>query len=369
MLDQKYWVVVGTRREAIKQIPLYLELVRLHGPGLVALISTGQHRELLEQVFRHFGVRTDANLDIMKPGQSLSESSASILTGMNNLFRLHRPEWLIVQGDTTSASMAALAGFQHRVRIAHNEAGLRTYDLDHPFPEEGNRRLISGIATLHFAPTVRAKDALLGEGITEDSIHITGNTGIDALKWTLEQPRPQSIDFVLRSIRSKGLRPVLLTAHRRENCAGMDDWFRALSHFLRLNPHLGLIYPMHPNHLARAAAEKHLTSLPQAHLIAPLHYGESCHLLSQCEVVVTDSSGIQEEAATLGIPTVICRKITERMEAVDQGLARIAGTDPDSILSALSWAVTRGRPSNDGLCNHLYGDGSAAKKIAALMNL
>jgi UDP-N-acetylglucosamine 2-epimerase (non-hydrolysing) len=148
----------------------------------------------------------------------------------------------------------------------------------------------------------------------------------------------------------------------------MDDWFRALAHFLRLNPSLGLIYPMHPNHLARAAAEKHLMSLPQAHLIAPLHYGESCHLLSQCEVVVTDSSGIQEESATLGIPTVICRKITERMEAVDQGLARIAGTDPDSILSALSWAVTRGRSSDEGSCHHLYGDGTAAQKIAAFMN-
>ncbi|NDF13820.1 UDP-N-acetylglucosamine 2-epimerase (non-hydrolyzing) [bacterium] len=367
MREKRYWILAGTRREAIKQIPLYLELVRLHGRESVALISTGQHRELLEQVFHHFHVRADANLDIMRHGQGLTESSASILQGMNTLLRLSTPEWLIVQGDTTSASMAALAGFQHRVKIAHNEAGLRSYDLEHPFPEEGNRRLISGIASLHFAPTVRAKDALMGEGITEDSIHITGNTGIDALRWTLERPRPQSIDFVLRSIRSKGLRPVLLTAHRRENSTAMDDWFRALAHFLRLNSHLGLIYPLHPNHLARAAAEKHLTSLPQAHLIAPLNYAESCHLLSECEVVVTDSSGLQEEAATLGIPTVICRKITERMEAVDQGLARLAGTDADSILSALAWAVTQKRAPKAGLCHLLYGDGQAAQKIGGLL--
>ncbi len=371
MENQNFWILVGTRPEVIKQVPLYFELVRRHGKDRVSLIGTGQHRELLDQALSHFGVRLDHNLEIMKPGQSLTDSSAQVLLGMNDLFQYHKPDWLIVQGDTTSAAMAAWAAFQSGVPVAHNEAGLRSYDLENPFPEEANRRLISIVAKIHFAPTELAKKALLKEGIDEKSVFVTGNTGIDALKWTLDQPRPRSIDFVMNSIRNQGLRPVLLTAHRRENSGSMDGWFKALGEFLSVNPGYGLIYPLHPNHLARPAAEKHLRHLPQVHLVPALNYGETCHLLSACDLVVTDSGGIQEEAATLGIPTVICRKTTERMEAVEYGIARLAGTETDTILSVMNWAMNfagKGSPHHpDSFPNSIFGNGQASVKIADLL--
>ncbi|NDG86025.1 MAG: UDP-N-acetylglucosamine 2-epimerase (non-hydrolyzing), partial [Proteobacteria bacterium] len=222
------------------------------------------------------------------------------------------------------------------------------------------------VASLHFAPTERAKRALLREGVDESLIHVTGNTGIDSLRWTLDQPRPDSIQFVLRSLRSKGLRPVLLTAHRRENRGSMEIWFRSLVEFLSIHPDLGLIYPIHPNHLAKPAADLYLSRAPQAHLVPPLNYGETCHLLAECDLVVTDSGGIQEEAATLGIPTIICRETTERMEAVEAGLAKLSGTHPDTILSAMAWALGQPKAGNPGLKYDIFGDGHAAERIADL---
>ncbi len=367
MKNKTHWIIVGTRPEVIKQVPVYRSLVARHGPDAVALIGTGQHRELLDQALQHFGVKLDLNLETMRPSQSLTESSSAILEGMGALLREHRPRWLVVQGDTTSAAMAAWAAFQAGVKVAHNEAGLRSYDLQHPFPEEANRRLISIVSQVHFAPTERSKAALLREGIAEDLIHVTGNTGIDALRWTLDLPRPDSIQFVLKSLKSKNLRPVLLTAHRRENKESMDLWFRALAQFLIVNPDLGLIYPIHPNHLAKAAADRYLSATPQAHLVPALNYGETCHLLSECDLVVTDSGGIQEEAATLGIPTIVCRQTTERMEAVDAGIAKLAGTNADSILSSMLWALRQPKPPRKGLQHDLFGDGYAADRIADLL--
>ena len=367
MKNKTHWIVVGTRPEVIKQVPLYLELVTRYGRDSVALVGTGQHRELLDQALSHFGVSLDFNLDIMKPAQTLSEASSAVLTGMSSLFVEHRPEWIIVQGDTTSAAMTAWAAFQAGIPVAHNEAGLRSYDLDHPFPEEANRRLISIVARLHFAPTERSKMALLNEGIDERIVHVTGNTGIDALRLTLGRPRPDSIQFVLKSLKSKGLRPVLLTAHRRENRESMESWFKSLAQFLTVNPDLGLIYPIHPNHLAKPAADQYLSTLPQAHVVPALNYGETCHLLAQCDLVVTDSGGIQEEAATLGIPTVVCRQTTERMEAVDAGIARLAGTESDTILSSMAWALRQPKPKHEGLKFDLFGDGYASERIADLL--
>ncbi len=364
MQKKKFWILVGTRPEVIKQVPLYRELKKRHGEGSVKLIGTGQHRELLDQALAHFGERLDFNLDVMRPGQTLADSASAVLQGMNKLFQTDRPDWLIVQGDTTSAAMAAWAGFLNGVRIAHNEAGLRSYDLAHPFPEEANRKWISTIADLHFAPTERARKALLREGIEENRVAIVGNTGIDALLWTLSLKRPESIDSLLSSLKHDGLRPVLLTAHRRENRAAMDQWFLALKNFLRINPDLALIYPIHPNHLAKAAAEEHLSSLSQVRLLPALNYGETCHLLAECQMVVTDSGGIQEEAATLGIRTVICRNTTERQEAVEAGIAILAGTEPDTILSSMAWARRHPRPASASPIRPIFGDGIAAIRIS-----
>ena len=364
MENQIYWILVGTRPEVIKQVPLYFELVRRFGKEKVALVGTGQHKELLEQALSHFGVHLDFNLNIMKPNQTLSSSSAAVLEGLDELFLKSKPEWLIVQGDTTSAAMAAWAAFQSGVMVAHNEAGLRSYDLDHPFPEEGNRRHIAIVAKAHFAPTEMARQALLNEGVPAQNIFLTGNTGIDALKWTLEQHAPESISQLLKVVKDAGQKPVLLTAHRRENKAAMDAWFETLAKFIVSNPELSLIYPIHPNHTAKPAAEKHLSHLKQVHMIPAIHYGETCHLLSECEFVITDSGGIQEEASTLGLPVVICRKTTERMEAVNEGVARLAGTDPDSIRKSMQWAKNLGRPEKRGIQRNIFGDGFAAQRIA-----
>ncbi len=364
MQKKKFWILVGTRPEVIKQVPLYRELKKRHGVDSVKLIGTGQHRELLDQALDHFGETLDLNLEIMRPGQSLADSAGAVLQGMNSLLQKDRPDWLIVQGDTTSAAMAAWAGFLNGVRIAHNEAGLRSYDLAHPFPEEANRKWISTIADLHFAPTEHARKALLREGAADGRIAVVGNTGIDALLWTLALERPGSIDQVLGSFQEKGLKPVLLTAHRRENRAAMDQWFLSLKNFLRINPDLGLIYPIHPNHLAKAAAEEHLSPLPQVRLLPALNYGETCHLLAACQMVVTDSGGIQEEAATLGIPTVICRNTTERQEAVEAGIARLAGTEPDTILSTMAWARALHPRKSASRIQPIFGDGTAAIRIS-----
>jgi UDP-N-acetylglucosamine 2-epimerase (non-hydrolysing) len=375
-IRKKYWILVGTRPEAIKQAPLFKSFVERFGADQVALIGTGQHRELLEQALAHFSLRLDHNLDIMEPDQSLTAASVAVLKGMDGLFRQHRPEWLVVQGDTTSAAMAGWAAFQHGVKVAHNEAGLRSYDLAHPFPEEANRRLLSVVAAIHLAPTERAREALLREGVKPEKIPVVGNTGIDALRYTLGLPTPPRAAGILADCAQAGLQPVLLTAHRRENQGeGMDRWFKALAQFLVKHPHVALIYPCHPNNSARAAADQHLAPLKQVFILPALDYGETCHLLARCWFVVTDSGGIQEEAATLGVPVVVCRKTTERMEAVDAGLARLAGTETESVLKVMEWAHAKGPAEAQerhlatapSLRNPIFGDGYSSARITQLI--
>ena len=356
----KVWILVGTRPEVIKQSPVYLEFARVLGRNQVAMISTGQHKELLAQALTHFGIETQVDLGIMKPDQTLCGSAADVLRGMENLFRSEKPDWLIVQGDTTSAAMAAWAAFLCGVKVVHNEAGLRSYDLKHPVPEEANRKLISVVADKHFAPTELAREAMLREGIPSEKIILTGNTGIDALKMTLERPAPKRVVEMLAEFKAAGRQPVLLTAHRRENAGdGMSSWFDALAKFLADRPDLALVYPIHPNNLSRGAIEKHLSNNPQVTLCAPLDYLETCHLLQNSRFVVTDSGGIQEEATTLGVPVVVCRKTTERMEAVHAGVARLAGLETQSVLDAMSWAYSAEKfpPSQ------IFGDGLSSRRI------
>lgn len=367
-IERKIWILVGTRPEVIKQTPVYLACVEKFGREHVALIGTGQHRELLEQALAHFGVKLDFNLDIMKPDQTLTSSSAEVLAGLDRLFRKYKPQWLVAQGDTTSAAMASVAAFQYGIMVAHNEAGLRSYDLRNPFPEEANRRMISVVADLHLAPTDLAKEALLKEGTNPASIHVTGNPGIDALRITLGMQVPKLVQELLTKTDAAGLQPVLLTAHRRENRdEPMRSWFRALARFLESHKNLALVYPIHPNNAAREAAEKFLAPMKQVFMFPAINYGETCHLLDRCRFVVTDSGGIQEEASTLGVPVVVCRKTTERMEAVNAGLARLAGTEIDSVLETMEWAHQKGRPSGSGLKHDIFGDGYSAARMAALL--
>lgn len=361
----KIWVVVGTRPEVIKQVPLFWACQKQFGKDQVKLIGTGQHRELLLQALEHFGAKLDSNFEIMRPGQSLSKVAAAVLENFDEAIENERPDWIIVQGDTTTAAMAAIAAFHRKIKVAHNEAGLRSHDINNPFPEEANRKLISVIASLNFAPTNLAKTALINEGITPDLIHVTGNTGIDALMWTLHQKCPQTISTLVEEQASHNRKPVLLTAHRRENAGSvMDHWFQALESFFSRNPDLCLIYPTHPNNLAREYSYKYLQKLPNAVVTEPLSYLETTHLLKSCHFVVTDSGGIQEEAATLGIPTIVCRKTTERMEAVETGIAKLV--DPEKIpeiLSEMNWA------KNNAISKLQYpfGRGDAAQKIASIL--
>ena len=369
MLQRKIWILVGTRPEVIKQVPLYLACVKAFGKTNVALIGTGQHRELLDQALRNFSVELDHNMQIMQPNQTLSASSAAVLTGMDELLKKYQPEWIVVQGDTTTAAMAAWASFQHGVRVAHNEAGLRSYDLQNPFPEEANRKLVSIVADAHFAPTELAKAALLKEGVPADRIAVTGNTGIDALRMTLEMPVPENIKKITEQMSLRKLKPVLLTAHRRENRGdSMDKWFQALRTFIDGHPDLYLVYPMHPNNAGALAAQKHLASSDRVLLTSPFDYRATCHLLQTCRFVVTDSGGIQEEASTLGMPVVVCRKTTERMEAVHVGAARLAGTEVSDVLEAMQWAYAESAKAPESQWRNIFGDGYSADRIAAFIN-
>ncbi len=375
---KKYWILVGTRPEVIKQVPLYLELLKRFGKDQVALIGTGQHKELLKQALDHFGIEPDINLNIMTQDQSLVSSSAAVLEGIGQLLRecSEKPEWVIVQGDTTTAAMAAWAAFQSGVKVAHNEAGLRSYNLKHPFPEEANRKLIGTIADLHLAPTELARNALLKEGVSAQQVFITGNTGIDALRWTLEQTEPESICRLISQLQKDALTPVLVTAHRRENRSSMESWFKTLREFLNAHSDLALVCPMHPNQAAEEAARRFLGDLPRAHIRPAMNYAETCHLLKHCAFVVTDSGGIQEEASTLGVPVVVCRQTTERMEAVHEGIALLAGNEPEKIYQGMLWAVGLSSTASriktvtvkTSFSRNIFGNGFSATTIADLLS-
>lgn len=361
---ESVWVLVGTRPEAIKQIPVYWALLRKLGKERVRLVSTGQHKELLAQALDHFRVSPDEDLGLMVPGQALTSVCAAVLKGLESRFARERPACVLVQGDTMTSAMAAWAAFLHRIPVAHSEAGLRSHSLDHPFPEEADRRLISVVSRLHFAPTSAAVDELKKEGVSEKDILLTGNPGIDALQWTLAQPMPPSAQKILDDFERRSLKFFLLTAHRRENeGAGMENWFAALARFLETHPDVALLMPKHPNQIAHAAATRYLGRNARAVVVPAMSYLETCHLLRGASFVVTDSGGIQEEAATLGVPAVVCRETTERMEAVHAGASRLAGTRTESILEAMEWALARGR--FEGV--PLFGDGQSAERIATAL--
>jgi UDP-N-acetylglucosamine 2-epimerase (non-hydrolysing) len=362
------WVLVGTRPDVIKQAPVVASCRRVLGADSVAVVGTGQHRELLDQALMHFELELDYNLDVMQPNQELVDTSAAILGGMGQMLNGGAPQWLVVQGDTTSAAMSSWAAFQSGVPVAHNEAGLRTFHLAQPFPEEGNRRLISVVARLHFAPTESARRALLGEGVDERAIHVTGNTGIDALRLTLERPPSANVNAIVSEAERLGRRLALMTAHRRENRgAPIEEWFKTLGAFLLEHPDVQLIYPIHLNDAGRQEAARHLEPLESVLTIDPLSYGDTCHVLSRSAFVITDSGGIQEEAAALGVPAVVCRNFTERYEGVGLGTAVLAGTDPLELTRALEWANNQAATVRTGELRDVYGDGHSGDRIAAIL--
>lgn len=353
--------VFGTRPEAIKMAPLCAELAACNTIQSVICV-TAQHREMLDSVLSVFSLRADYDLNLMRPGQTLSSLSADVLRGMDRVFDRDRPNLVLVHGDTTTSTMAALAAFYRQIPVGHVEAGLRTFDPLSPFPEEMNRQLTARIAALHFSPT-ETNAANLREEKVPGKIYVTGNTVIDALH---QMVRP---DYVFRSAALRGLdfsRPtVLLTAHRRENFGQpLQQIFQAVLTLCRRNPNLQVIYPVHPNPNVRTPASKTLGNCPQVKLIDPIDVGDMHNLMGRCVFVMTDSGGLQEEAPALGKPVLVLRTETERPEAVQAGTAMLAGVKTDHITALAQELLTQGELyQRMAHAVNPYGDGHAAQRI------
>jgi UDP-N-acetylglucosamine 2-epimerase (non-hydrolysing) len=344
--------------------PVVGQLLRRPKEFETRIVVTAQHRGLLDQVLEAFSIKTDYDLNVMQPGQSLFDSTARIIAELEPVFEAERPDCVLVQGDTTTTLCGALAGFYRHLPVGHIEAGLRTYDRTQPFPEEMNRVLASRLATLHFAATERAAENLRREGIEATRILITGQTGVDAVMQMRDA-------LVAGQVKSEGLpaldarkKLVLVTAHRRESFGeGFERICRAL-HRLAGRDDIELVYPVHPNPNVRAVVNRHLDGAANVRLIEPLGYVPFVDLMRRAHLLLTDSGGIQEEAPSLGKPVLVMREKTERPEAVEAGTARLVGTDEDRIVSETALLVEDdaeyGRRSR---VHNPYGDGQASVRI------
>ena len=367
MRCMKVLFVFGTRPEAIKLAPVFRELSGRSGFECKICI-TGQHREMLAQVLELFDLRPDWNLDVMRPNQDLAYLTGAVLSGVGEVLVASRPDRVIVQGDTTTTFAAALAAFYHRVPVAHVEAGLRTDDIYSPWPEEVNRRLVTHIADLHFAPTVRARENLRRVAVRRDRIFVTGNTGIDALLWTAalldQRPELSSRLSALLPRHFAGRRMILMTGHRRESFdGGIARVCRAVARVAD-RADTAVVFPVHRNPSVRQVIEP-LRCHQNVLLTDPVDYPELVFLLRHCHFVVTDSGGIQEEAPSFGKPVLVTRETTERPEAMELGLARLLGTDEELLSSAMTALLDdAGAYAQMSRVANPYGDGRASARIA-----
>lgn len=369
-LDRRQVMVVfGTRPEAIKMAPVVLALRRVGGID-VRVAVTAQHRQMLDQVLELFGIVPDDDLDVMQPGQSLPDLFARMLSGMTALLERRRPDLVLVHGDTSTTFATALAAFYARIPVWHVEAGLRTGDMQAPWPEEANRRLAAPLCSRHFAPTSGARDNLLREGIEPAAIEVTGNTVVDAL---LQVDARLASDSALAASVGAGLphldagkRLVVVTGHRRENFgAGFEGICQGLRR-LALRGDVEIAYPVHLNPRVQEPVRRLLGGLPSVHLLPPLDYLPFVELMRRASLLITDSGGIQEEAPSLGKPVLVMRETTERPEAVEAGTVRLVGTDPARIQSEAARLLDDpGAYAAMARAHNPYGDGAAASRIAA----
>jgi UDP-N-acetylglucosamine 2-epimerase len=366
---KKVMVVFGTRPEAIKMAPV-VHALQSH-PQLQPIVTvTAQHRHMLDQVLEIFGITPDHDLDIMQPGQSLSDITAKILIGMPEVFDEARPDLVLVHGDTSTTLSTALAAFYARIPVGHVEAGLRTGNMQAPWPEEANRRLTAPLARYHFAPTVRSRDNLLAENIPAGDILVTGNTVIDAL---LEVDLRIRIDHALRNelasrfpFLDPSRRLLLVTGHRRENFGeGFERICQALVAVAGRDD-IQIVYPVHLNPNVQEPVRRHLSRLPNVHLIEPQEYLPFVYLMQKSFVILTDSGGVQEEAPSLGKPVLVMRETTERPEAVHAGTVRLVGTDDARIVSEIN-RLFDDPAAYAGMAeaHNPYGDGHASERIVA----
>jgi len=388
--------VFGTRPEAIKLAPVILELARRqalalgrtqtqdHEDGALecCVCVTGQHREMLDQVLQWFGLEPDYDLNLMMPNQTLAGFASRALAALSDLFEQVRPDVVLVQGDTTTVMTAALAAFYHHIPVGHVEAGLRTHNRYEPFPEEINRRVATVLATYHFAPTRAAAAALLAERVPVGDIFVTGNTVIDALLMTAERFGVHGVDLDpgleldaagpspdADGGSRNGTRLILVTAHRRESFgAPLTAVCYALRTLVERNPDVRIIYPVHPNPNVREPVTRLLGGLPHIHLLQPLRYEQFVYLMARAALILTDSGGIQEEAPALHKPVLVLRDTTERPEAIEAGVARLVGTDPERIVTETE------RLLQDEQCYRSmaagaspFGDGHAAERIVDIL--
>ncbi len=353
--------VVGTRPEAIKLAPVIIRAKTPESGFDVSVISTGQHKEMLAQVFDLFGIVADVNLEIMKPNQGLEHITAEAVRLLPDIYTERKLEFVFVQGDTSTAFAAALGAFYRRIKVGHVEAGLRTFDKAHPFPEEINRRLIGQTADLHFAPTSRNETYLLQENVPQQSIFVTGNTVVDALLEITKRNLPLE-DPALQKVVDSGRRILLVTAHRRENFGKpLEDICDAILDLTSAFADLEVVYPVHLNPNVQNIVHSKLAGKARINLVRPLDYRNFTTLLKHCYLVLTDSGGVQEEAPSLGKPVLVLRETTERPEAVDAGVVKIVGTERRAVVENASLLLSDpGAYKKMSNAINPYGDGLAA---------
>lgn len=359
---KKILTVIGTRPEAIKMAPVILALKKEPWAN-VRVLATAQHRQMLDQVNQFFGIEPDIDLDIMKPNQALTELTARLLLNLDDVLKNEKPDAVLVQGDTTTVMTVALACFYHRIPIGHVEAGLRTWDMQNPFPEEANRVIAGKLAQWHFAPTEGSRENLLKEGIADTDIIVTGNTVIDALLMSAAKDLKLPINI------DDNKRLVLITSHRRENFGEpFRNICKALLALANNNPDVEFLYPVHPNPNVKNVAYEFLAGLPNVTLCEPLDYAPFIAVMKRAYLILTDSGGVQEEAPALGKPVLVLRDETERPEAVEEGVVKLVGSNSDYIIEQAQLLL-----NNENAYKMMargvspYGDGQAASRIVNVL--
>ena len=361
--------IFGTRPEVIKLAPVILELKKNPEKYNVIICNTEQQKELSNQTLSYFGLKADLNLDCMRPNQSLSEVQTRILTALDKVFKSNTVDATVVQGDTMTVLCGALTSFYNKIPVFHVEAGLRSYDIFEPFPEEVMRQMTSRVAQLHFAPTEKNRQALLREDISDKKIHVVGNTVIDALFCLSEETLNLAKDFYNEKGITVDDKLVLITAHRRENHGErIDTIIKAIAYLAEKYGDHTFVIPVHPNPNVKDKIHERLSKYPNIHLLTPLDYPYLVYLMKNAKLILTDSGGIQEEAPSFGCPTLVMRYETERQEGIDAGVSVLVGADYDKILAHSEAVLSKPKEETRLKAQNPYGDGTSSKKIEKIIS-
>lgn len=368
MKRKKICVIFGTRPDTIKMAPIIIELQKNSEYFDVLTIATAQHRQMLDQVLEVFNIKPSYDLDIMAPRQTLSSLTSKIITKLDEILTIEKPDMILVQGDTTTTCIGSLAAFYHQIPVGHIEAGLRTNNKNNPFPEEINRRITSCITDLHFAPTETARQALIKENIDEKIIFVTGNTVVDALKYSVKENYTFTIPE-LNNIVKQESKIVLITMHRRENWGKpMEGACEAVKKLAEELPDFKFVFPVHLNPVVREVVFKYLQNIPNISLIEPLDYLDFVNLMSKSYLILTDSGGVQEEGPHFGIPILVLREVTERPEAVEYGTVKLVGLDKEKIYNNCRLLIdNKNEYKKMANSTNPYGDGHSSERTISII--